>query len=88
MLVHRSRVPLNFDGVCTARGCRRTIIPGRAHCARHTRSMTCERRKSWWRDSAIYLLLRPPSRPLAAWLSDPSLLPKRPPGANHKEISQ
>jgi hypothetical protein len=25
-------------------------------------------------------LLEPPKKPLAAWLSDPSLLPKRPPG--------
>ena len=37
-------------------------------------------RQDYARAKAAEELLVPPSRPLAPWLSDPSLLPKRPPG--------
>jgi len=36
--------------------------------------------KQFAQEKALEELLVPPSKPLAPWLSDPSLLPKKPPG--------
>jgi len=39
-------------------------------------------RQEYARSKAVEDLLIPPKQPLAAWLNDPSLLPKRPPIAS------
>lgn len=89
-LSHARRLPLDFGGVCTVRGCRREdITPGRTRCFVHAMHHDAEsRRGCCWRGRSLFLLLIPPTRPLASWLFDPSLLPKRPPGRVHQEISQ
>lgn len=37
-------------------------------------------KKAYAQDQAMKALLEPPKNPPPAWLSDPSLLPKKPPG--------
>lgn len=75
---HARRLPLNFDGECSM--CRRPTIPGRSRCSYCSGRATRGGRRGYWRESAVVILLIPPRRPLPAWLFDPSLLPRRPPG--------
>jgi hypothetical protein len=39
-----------------------------------------KQKQQFAQEKALEELLVPPSKPLAPWLSDPSLLPKKPPG--------
>ena len=82
VLAHAKRTELNFDGQCSHPGCRRDITPGRRFCRSHTKSDLHSKSGSagYWSDAATHLLTLPPKYPPPAWLSDPSLLPKRPPG--------
>lgn len=54
--------------------CPHEAVPGRSQCLKHMRSASRSRNRQRVRESTKAFV--PP-----AWLLDPSLLPKRPPGA-------
>jgi hypothetical protein len=47
---------------------------------RPKQKMGKKQKQEYAKEKEMERLMEPPSKPLAAWLSDPSLLPKKPPG--------
>jgi hypothetical protein len=47
---------------------------------RPRQKMGKKERQAYAKEKAMEELVQPPKAPLAPWLSDPSLLPKKPPG--------
>ncbi len=75
----RHAIDLNFDAQCVQ--CLAPVAFGARRCRRHLEAQHYGREDyGYWKGRGLDLLLRPPASPLAAWLNDPSLLPKRPPG--------
>lgn len=70
---------LNFDGTCSE--CSGEVVVGLSKCRRCLqRHATYERQLDVRRRNSDAYLLVKSNHPRPAWMDDPSLLPKRPPG--------